>query len=263
MPLAYVLLLTFTEDYRIERLQPPLALWHGARPVLTLPRDRPYYLKCDASRTAIGAVLTQKADDGKTEHAIGYFGKVLTESQARLFGVTELELYAIVEACKHYRCYLFGREFTIVTDHEPIRYCLTMASRADAAGSSRIHRWLVYLSELTFNVVYTPGRYNSVPDGISRLTTNPGGEMDEDEYIERIEAAYTTAAEQLRPRTAATGARALTRRRRGWGHDAVGVWVVRIRKRRERADGAMHGALHNGLPRRRKRPILILARVDC
>ena len=164
-----------------------------SRPVLALPRDRMFYLKCDASRTAIGAVLTQKSDDGKLEHAIGYFGKVLTESQARLYGVTELELYAVIEACKHYRAYLFGVTFVLVTDHEPLRYCLTLRDRADAAGSSRLHRWLVYLSELSFTVVYTPGRFNSAPDGLSRLNTNPGGEMDEGEYIERIEAAYTPA----------------------------------------------------------------------
>ena len=59
--------------------------------------------------------------------------------------------------------YLYGAEFTIMTDNNPLTYVLTSA-KLDAAG----HRWLAALSNLNFSIRYRAGKRNADADGLSR-----------------------------------------------------------------------------------------------
>lgn len=59
--------------------------------------------------------------------------------------------------------YLYGAEFTIMTDNNPLTYTLTSA-KFDAAG----HRWLAALSTFNFSIQYRAGKKNQDADGLSR-----------------------------------------------------------------------------------------------
>lgn len=48
--------------------------------------------------------------------------------------------------------YLYGNEFTVVTDNNPLTYALTKA-KLDATG----HRWLSALASFDFNIIYRLG----------------------------------------------------------------------------------------------------------
>ena len=74
----------------------------------------------DASKTGIGAVLGQKDKDGK-EHAIHYASRALNSCE-RNYSTIERELLAIVYAVEKFRYYLYGKKFTIITDHNPLVY---------------------------------------------------------------------------------------------------------------------------------------------
>ena len=85
--------------------------------VLAYPSMDPtheFRLHTDASDQGISAVLAQ-VQDGK-ERPISYASKHLTPAEKKL-SVTEKELLAVVYGTKQFRCYLYGRKFTLVTDH--------------------------------------------------------------------------------------------------------------------------------------------------
>ena len=75
----------------------------------------------------------------------------------------EKEALAIVYCVKHFRPYLYGRKFTLVTDYKPL---LWFKNAQDA--NMRILRWRLKLSEYDYDVVYKAGKTNVNADTLSR-----------------------------------------------------------------------------------------------
>ena len=67
----------------------------------------------------MGAVLAQEQDG--LERAVCYASKALSKTQSK-YSATRRELLAIVTFTRHFRHYLLGRKFTIVTDHRAIQW---------------------------------------------------------------------------------------------------------------------------------------------
>ena len=59
--------------------------------------NKPFILTCDASKSAIGYILSQIGDDNK-EHVISYNGRSLRPSEKN-YGITELECLSVIDAC--------------------------------------------------------------------------------------------------------------------------------------------------------------------
>lgn len=90
------------------------------KPVVCLPDiTKPFVLRSDASNTGIGAVLLQD-HDGQLFSA-SYASKKLLEREKAYFTV-EKECFAIIWAIKKFMLYLYGTEFIIQTDHQPLVY---------------------------------------------------------------------------------------------------------------------------------------------
>jgi hypothetical protein len=64
----------------------------------------------------------------------------------------EKGLLAIVCGCKYFRQYLYGRKFTIVTDHRPLTWIFNVKD-----PSSTLLRWRLKLEEYEYEVVYKKG----------------------------------------------------------------------------------------------------------
>ena len=60
--------------------------------------------------------------------------------------------------------YLYGAEFQVFTDNNPLTYILTTA-KLDATG----HRWVAALSNYTFSITYKSGKNNKDADTLSRI----------------------------------------------------------------------------------------------
>ena len=120
-------------------------------------------LYTDASRKGIGAVLRQR-DPNSTpdQYVIGYFSKSLLSYQEN-YSVTELELLAIVEAVDYWHFYLTGVNFTIFTDHQPLK-----AVKKLTKPNSRLFNWAMRLSLYQFKIEYRPGKDNQDADYLSR-----------------------------------------------------------------------------------------------
>jgi hypothetical protein len=80
---------------------------------------RTYQLHTDWSTLGIGAVLTQMDDDGK-EFMIAYSSRSNNNTEAQ-YSSYEGEYLAAIWAIAHFRCYLYGNEFLLVTDHQPLK----------------------------------------------------------------------------------------------------------------------------------------------
>jgi hypothetical protein len=85
-------------------------------PILRKPiRGYPFQLHTDCSMFRLGAVLTQCDDEGK-EFVVAYASRSNNATKSR-YSFYEGECLAAVWAVAHFRCYLFGTQFTLVTDH--------------------------------------------------------------------------------------------------------------------------------------------------
>ena len=131
-------------------------------PILTFPRfDREFLLATDASDSAIGAVLSQVHDNG-TEKVIAYWSRQLSKAE-RNYSTIEREALAIVKAVKEFYPYLYGHEFVLQTDHQPLVH---LNNLRDVGG--RIARWSMFLQQFSFTVKHKAGRLNGNADGLSR-----------------------------------------------------------------------------------------------
>jgi hypothetical protein len=155
-------------------------------------------LTTDASNIAIGAILSQ-GQIGK-DLPVAYASRTLNPAEQN-YSTIEKELLAIVWATRHFRPYLFGRIFTIVTDHKPLQWLFNLKE-----PSSRLVRWRLKLEEYDYKIVYKKGKNNTNADALSRIEIhmtendsilgNPGDINKEiDQYIQNFDQNPPTLEE--------------------------------------------------------------------
>ena len=123
----------------------------------------PFILHTDASTMGLGAVLSQKQDDG-TERVVAYASCSLNKAE-RNYDAHKLEFLALKWAVTdQFHEYLYGSpKFNVFTDNNPLMYILTTA-KLDAMG----HRWIASLGPYHFDLHYKPGKKNPA-DPLSRI----------------------------------------------------------------------------------------------
>lgn len=131
---------------------------------------RPYVLLVDASLNGLGAVLNQEYPEGL--RPVAFASRKLSPSE-RNYPIHQLEFLALKWAVVNkFHDYLYGAQFTVRTDNNPLTYVLTMA-RLNAVG----HRWLADLSTYNFSVQYKPGRENTDADLLFKTSEGDRGWM--------------------------------------------------------------------------------------
>ena len=71
-------------------------------------------LNCDASHTGLGAVLEQQYPEGW--FPITYASRFLNETELN-YSTNEIELLSVAWATDHFKYYLLGSKFDLITDH--------------------------------------------------------------------------------------------------------------------------------------------------
>jgi len=133
-------------------------------PILLHPdTQKPFIVECDASNFAIGAILSQKDDEGKL-HPVAYYSRSLNNAELN-YSITEKELLAIKSAFSTWRHLLLGAKYqvTVFTDHKNLIY--TLGGKVE---NQRQHRWHLFFQEYNFQLIYRQGRKNGKPDSLSR-----------------------------------------------------------------------------------------------
>ena len=131
-------------------------------PILKLPDfDKEFILRTDASDSGLGAVLLQNHED--RVFPIAFASKKLSGAP-KSYATVEKECMAIVWGVEKFQSYLYGREFTLQTDHQPLTYLNTAK-----LSNSRLMRWALKLQPLRFRIESIPRTQNVGADYLSRL----------------------------------------------------------------------------------------------
>lgn len=76
---------------------------------------------------------------------------------------------AIVFGTKRFHQYLYGRRFTLVTDHQPLLTILGPKRGLPTLAAARIQRWAISLAAYNYTVTYRSTLKHTNADGFSRL----------------------------------------------------------------------------------------------
>ena len=123
----------------------------------------PFTLQTDASEEGVGAVLLQPhAQDPRKLAPVAYASRRLKPAEKN-YAVIEKEALSIYWAFHKFEAYIYGREFTLLTDHRPLLYL----SSADKLNP-RLKRWAIYLGLFKYYSAHVPGEQNHLADLLSR-----------------------------------------------------------------------------------------------
>jgi hypothetical protein len=90
-----------------------------------------------------GAVLTQ-CDDERKEFVVAYASHSNNATKSRYCSYKG-ESLVTVWAVAHFRCYLFGTQFTLVTDHQPLKWLMESDKLM-----GKLAQWALILHEYDF-----------------------------------------------------------------------------------------------------------------
>lgn len=134
-----------------------------SKPILQYPNfDKPFKLIVDASDFACGAVLTQEYNG--VDMPITYISRSFKQGEKNKPPI-EKELLAVHFAVTQLRPYIYGRHFTVKSDHKPLQYLYNLKN-----PSSRLSRLRLDLEEYHFDIEYIKGKDNVMADALSRIS---------------------------------------------------------------------------------------------
>uniref|UniRef100_A0A0G4HMA7 Reverse transcriptase domain-containing protein n=1 Tax=Chromera velia CCMP2878 TaxID=1169474 RepID=A0A0G4HMA7_9ALVE len=135
-----------------------------SEPILCHPNfDKEFVVKPDASNDAIGAVLRQ-TDEERNKKVVAYASRMMRDSDLeKKWGITEREALSLVYAVNTFKPYLYGKKFTVITDHKALQH---IHDQKDS--QPRVIRWALKLAIYEFDVQHRSGAKHTDANSMTR-----------------------------------------------------------------------------------------------
>jgi transposase InsO family protein len=155
-------------------------------------------LSVDSSKIAVGMILSQLADDGKTKHPARY-GSLPMDEPASRYSQPKLELFGLYRALRHWRLYIIGVKRLIV--EVDAKYIKGMLNEPDLQPNATINRWIQGINLFTFELVHVPADKHRGPDALSRRPLAEGEtiETEDDTWLDDIALMAIVSNKNLLP----------------------------------------------------------------
>ncbi|XP_059059126.1 uncharacterized protein K02A2.6-like [Achroia grisella] len=127
---------------------------------------QPIYVSSDASDKGIGAVLFHKMNN--IMRPVAFASRTLSETERR-YSTIDKEALGIVYSVTKFHQYLYGRKFTLLTDHKPLERIFSQERETPKVASNRLLRWAMILNSYEYTINYHTAKENTPADALSRL----------------------------------------------------------------------------------------------
>ena len=135
-----------------------------SEPVLHLPdHNKTFYIQVDASDHGLGAILSQYDAEGN-EHPICFASRKLLPREAH-YATTEKECLGVIWAVtKMFRCYIYGKHFVLIVDHNPLVWLNRVKDT-----NQKLYRWSLQMQEYDYEIRHRAGKDHINADALSRI----------------------------------------------------------------------------------------------
>ncbi|XP_061716630.1 uncharacterized protein K02A2.6-like [Cydia pomonella] len=127
----------------------------------------PLILSVDSSPYGLGAALTQRGADG-VERPLCCASRTLNAAECNYSQIDKEALAIVFGVTKHHQ-YVYGRKFTLRTDHRALSYIFGKNKGLPVTAASRLQRYAVKLAAYDFNIEFIRSERNCYADALSRL----------------------------------------------------------------------------------------------
>ena len=111
-------------------------------------------IKCDASRKGLGCALEHRTPNGW--HTVAFASRFSNSVEDR-YSINELELLGVVWSVEHFKYYLYGKPFTVITDHRAL-LSIMRENRSNKSYNSRLTHWVDRLLPFDFSIDHLPAQ---------------------------------------------------------------------------------------------------------
>ncbi|KAJ8375572.1 hypothetical protein SKAU_G00061520 [Synaphobranchus kaupii] len=127
----------------------------------------PIRLACDASPYGVGAVISHVMPGGQ-ERPIAFASRTLSKAEQN-YAQIEREALGIIFGMRKFHAYLYGRHFTLLTDHRPLTTIFSPSMAIPSMAAVRLQRWALILTAHNYTIQYRSAAEHGNADGLSRL----------------------------------------------------------------------------------------------
>lgn len=212
-------------------------------PILAFYDDRnPLLLHCDASAHGLGVVLSTVV--GGVERPIAFAHRALSTAEKN-YAQIDRESLSIVFGVTYFHKFVYGRHFTIVTDHRPLVRIFGPKSFIPPVAAARLTRYAILLSQYVYDIQFKKGQAHGNADCLSRLPAEPQAERTDPAgkvYVRQLALVPAVTAAEIIAKTSTDPllARVYERILHGWGENCPDPTLLPFFKKRSEL------AIHNG-----------------